>query len=483
MQTISSANLIDLLASKGEEVALFANDGATASYKHISSQLNYVSKFWQQHFACSPRICVLLDDHPSVPVLLTGCCLAGTAIPSNPAYSQHEIEALFEDADIDVFVVEQVSDWLLEKADEYSFSIVTLVRNQPEHLVDFTLDIIFKHNAQNFTKDRKFEKQPSKPALVLMTSGSTGRPKRVPLTFDALMISVQNIAQTLDLSEKDTVVNMLPMFHIGAIVDLFLTPLLSGGKVFFAHPVSIENLISGIRKSSPTWFQAVPTMLISMLQTLTEEELKEIGQSLRFVRSVSSDLAPAVQYELEAKLGNVPIVQMYGMTETAGQICSNPTDIKSRKIGSVGVVRFHGNTSVGEGGIEVAILDRFGNFVKEGNEGEICVKGATVTFGYEKTHSQDYKFGEWFRTGDVGYVDEDGYLFISGRHKDIINRGGEKISAVEIEQILYSIESVAVAAVVAIPHKTLGEEPAAFLVVQAGKVLEEETVEKVLCRT
>lgn len=293
------------------------------------------------------------------------------------------------------------------------------------------------------------------PGLVLQTSGSTGMPKRVPLTPAQMIASARNIAGYLNLGPKDRAIHALPMFHIGAVVDLMAAPLMAGGEVVLARDLSAGAVIEAARAGG-TWLQLVPTALAHLMDELDEATATELGQTLRFVRMVSADLPDELRQRAEDRLG-VPVIQMYGMTETAGQITSNPLPPETRKPLSVGPVA----------GPKVAIIDAHGAVLPEDREGEVCVRGETVMAGYEG-EAETPRHGDWLRTGDLGRIDADGYLFLTGRVKEIINRGGEKISPVPIERAAKAVTGVRDAVAFALPHPSLGEQVGLAVVADAG---------------
>ncbi|MEC7764844.1 MAG: non-ribosomal peptide synthetase [Pseudomonadota bacterium] len=293
------------------------------------------------------------------------------------------------------------------------------------------------------------------PGLILQTSGSTGLPKRVPLTRAQMVGSARGIAAHLGLGPKDRAIHALPMFHIGAVVDLLAAPLMAGGEVVLARDLSAPALIEAVQAGG-TWLQLVPTALAHLMDELDDAAARDLGKALRFVRMVSADLPDDLRQRAEDRLG-VPVIQMYGMTETAGQITSNPLPPGVRKPLSVGPVA----------GPEVAIIDAHGAVLPEGREGEVCVRGETVMVGYEGD-AETPRHGDWLRTGDLGRLDADGYLFLTGRVKEIINRGGEKISPVPIERAAKAIAGVGDAVAFALPHPSLGEQVGLAVVADAG---------------
>jgi acyl-CoA synthetase (AMP-forming)/AMP-acid ligase II len=247
----------------------------------------------------------------------------------------------------------------------------------------------------------------------------------VPLTHGNLCASACNIARNLDLSETDTCLNVMPLFHIHGLVACVLAPLAAGGGTTCPRAFDAGQFPGWLEAWKPTWYSAVPTMHQAILAHLQGQSRTFAGSTLRFIRSSSAALPPSVMEDLE-KTFRVPVIESYGMTEAAHQIASNPLPPRLRKPGSVGL----------PAGPEVAILDEAGGFVEAGAAGEIAIRGANVTLGYHgnsEANAQAFHRG-WLRTGDQGYLDPDGYLFISGRLKEQINRGGEKLSPREIDE-------------------------------------------------
>ena len=283
--------------------------------------------------------------------------------------------------------------------------------------------------------------------LILHTSGSTGTPKRVPITIEAMNASAKNIALGHNLAKDDHALNALPTFHIGALVDVMLAPFAAGGRISITDKRAPHDLVNALIEHRPTWFQVVPTLLRRLVEDIEPAELAKAGQSLRFIRSISAPI-PADLRQLVEELFGCPVIEMYGMTETAGQIATVSRDQKAFKAQSVGRAI----------GVEVAIMDRFGNLLGTGKTGEVCVDGPTVFDGYEGTAKDDVFFEELFRTGDLGYLDQDGDLFLQGRLKEMINVGGEKISPHEVETAVLAMPDVIEAAAYTVPHPTLGEQ-------------------------
>ncbi|MGI3168375.1 AMP-binding protein [Pseudooceanicola sp. C21-150M6] len=313
----------------------------------------------------------------------------------------------------------------------------------------------------------KAPRSPRGPGLVLHTSGSTGTPKRVPLSPDQLVLSARNIAGHLALTPEDRAVHALPMFHVGAVVDLLLAPLLAGGSAIVSGGQAAARLRTAVLTFGATWIQLVPTSLQHFLEALTPAEAAEVTKTLRLVRMVSADLPEHLLQDAENRLPLTEIIQMYGMTETAGQITSQLLDGAARTLGSVGV----------SAGPELALIDSEGAIVAQGRDGEVCVRGPTVMAGYEGTE-QTARYGDWLRTGDIGRLDSSGNLYLTGRLKEMINRGGEKISPLVIERAARALPGVLEATAFALPHPTLGEQPG--LAVVTSRPLTEAEVLAVL---
>ncbi|HST10365.1 MAG TPA: AMP-binding protein, partial [Terriglobales bacterium] len=300
---------------------------------------------------------------------------------------------------------------------------------------------------------------PDDIALVLHTSGTTSRPKIVPLAQRNVCASARNIRTTLALTQADRALNIMPLFHIHGLIAGTLAPLSAGSEVCYTTGFNALRFFQWMAEVRPSWYTAVPTMHQTILSRAGKN--KEVIQAnpLRFIRSSSSSLPPQVIKELEEVFG-APVIESYGMTEAAHQMSSNPLPPGTRKPGTVGIAA----------GPEVAVIDSDGYPVAPGATGEIAIRGENVTSGYEnnpKANSEAFVRG-WFRTGDQGVMDAEGYLTITGRLKEIINRGGEKISPREVDEVLLDHPAVQQCVTFAVPHDKLGEEVAAAVVLREG---------------
>jgi len=296
-------------------------------------------------------------------------------------------------------------------------------------------------------------------ALLLHTSGTTSRPKLVPLTHANLSASARNIAESLALTERDRCLNVMPLFHIHGLAAAVLASLQAGGSVVCAPGFVAPLFFGWIEEFRPSWYTAVPTVHQSVIARAAQHRDVIEQCPLRFIRSCSSALAPSLMRELET-LFRVPVIEAYGMTEAAHQMASNPLPPRPRKPGSVGV----------DAGPEVAVMDEAGSLQPPRKTGEVVIRGVNVTPGYaDNPEANERSFANgWFRTGDQGYLDDEGYLFLTGRLKEIINRGGEKIAPREIDEALLRHQAVAQAVAFAAPHASLGETVAAAVVLRPG---------------
>ncbi|KAJ2339438.1 hypothetical protein GGF43_006645, partial [Coemansia sp. RSA 2618] len=286
----------------------------------------------------------------------------------------------------------------------------------------------------------------------------------VPLTHANIARSMANIAATYKLSADDRSFIVMPLFHVHGLIGAVLSSLYAGGSVVVPARFSAGHFWPEYTASRANWYSAVPTIH----QILLRHDVPDPMPQIRFIRSCSSALAPSVLGELEAKL-HAPVLEAYAMTEAAHQMCSNPLPPAVHKPGSVGLPQ----------GVEVAILDDDG---AETRLGEVCVRGSNVTLGYLNNAEANAKSftpqSHWFRTGDQGYIDEDGYLVLTGRIKELINRGGEKISPLELDAVLLRCPGVAEAVSFAVTDQMYGQEVNAAVVPKQGVELTEDQVKQ-----
>lgn len=288
--------------------------------------------------------------------------------------------------------------------------------------------------------------------VVLLTSGSTGDPKPVGLSIDALWYTAGQVVEAHRLTREDRGYSPLPLFHINALVVAVLGSLRAGSTIGIPDAFHASEFWAQAEKWDATWINAVPSILMVLGQ---RAEAPQHPERIRFIRSASAPLPGATLTRIEARFG-IGVVETYGMTEASSQITANPLPHEGVRPGSVGLPR----------GTEVRIVDEKGTSLAPGQRGSVEIKGPGVlnpSWGPNLWARQVVKHG-WYPTGDLGHRDEDGYLYLDGRSREIINRGGEKVFPREVEEWLLAHPDVADCAVVGRPHPILGEEPVAFVV-------------------
>jgi acyl-CoA synthetase (AMP-forming)/AMP-acid ligase II len=394
------------------------------------------------------RVAMALPNGLAAIVCFLAAATAGTAAPLNPAYKEEEFRFYLGDTGARLLLVPP------EGADEARRAAADTVRTLT---VETTAEGVVRLAG---VPARRLAHPPSTDdvALVLHTSGSTGRPKRVPLTHGNLTISVDNVARTYALTDRDVSLCVMPLFHVHGLVASTLATLASGGTVVVPAKFSPLSFWRVVRDSGVTWYSAVPTLHQLVLARIDRGAGRPTGaEQLRFVRSCSAALPPRVMRDLENALG-VPVLEAYGMTEAAHQMASNPLPPAERRAGSVG----RGTD------VEISIMDDCGRHLPTGEAGEVVIRGPNVTRGYEnnaEANAASFVDG-WFRTGDKGVLDAHGYLTLIGRLKELINRGGEKIAPQEIDEVLLGHPAVAEAVAFGVPHETWGEEVSAAVVLR-----------------
>jgi acyl-CoA synthetase (AMP-forming)/AMP-acid ligase II len=370
--------------------------------------------------------------------------IAGIAAPLNPAYPYEEFHFFLGDTNAKVLLCPPVgAEFVRTAAKDLNIPTYSVEMNEQ--------GIVSIVGAPSGGK--AVAPAGDDIALVLHTSGSTGKPKRVPLRHFNLAVSCANIANTYSLTENDVSLCIMPQFHVHGLIASTMATLLSGGTVVSPTKFNALTFWRILRENRVTWYSGVPTMH-QLLLARAREKPKEAG-TLRFIRSCSAPLSPELINKIE-DLFSVPFVQAYGMTEAAHQMTSNPLPPRHRKAGSVGV----------GAGLRISIMDKEGNHLGQNQRGEVAIQGANVFRGYEnnpEANARAFSDG-WFRTGDQGYLDSDCYLYLTGRIKDILIRGGENIAPHEIDEILLRHPAVSAAVTFGCAHPTLGEEVCAAVV-------------------
>ena len=401
------------------------------------------------------RIALVLPNGPEAAASFVTIACAATTAPLNPAYKAEEFAFYLSDLNARAVVIADGMDSPARGvAAARGIPLVALVPGAAAG--DFSLRA---DGPASGPAARPGPAHADDVALVLHTSGTTSRPKIVPLSQINVTASAYHIRETLALTPDDVELNIMPLFHIHGLIAATLASLAAGASVCCTPGFNAFRFFTWFAAVRPTWYTAVPPMHQAILG-LAGRNAKTIAEGrLRFLRSSSASLPPQVMTALEAAC-QVPVLEAYGMTEAAHQMASNPLPPAARFPGSVGIAA----------GPEIGILDHAGNVLPAGELGEVCIRGRNVTLGYDNNPAANATafINGWFRTGDEGTIDAQGYLRLTGRLKEIINRGGEKVSPLEVDTILMDHPAVEQCLTFAMPHPSLGEEVAAAVVLRQG---------------
>jgi len=459
----------DLLQVGSEDDVAISGIGRTAlSYRDLRAQVEQVVVSLNSHgIGRNDRVAIVLPNGPEMATAFVSIACCATTAPLNPAYTQEEFAFYLSDLDAKALVVQQGTDSpVVTAARERNIQVLELCADQDKTAGTFTLEA--EHSSAQPLPANGGLADRNDIALVLHTSGTTSRPKIVPLRQSNVCASAENIQNTLRLESSDVCLNVMPLFHIHGLMAAVLATLGSGASVVAAPGFDGLKFFGWLDQVKPSWYSAVPTMHQAILvRSKRNQEIIE-RTNLRFIRSSSSSLPPQVLLELEKTFG-VPVVEAYAMTEASHQMTCNQLPPGKRKPGTVGCAA----------GPEVAIMGESDpELLPQGATGEVVIRGDNVTQGYENNQQANKEcfVGGWFRTGDQGVMDEDGYLTITGRLKEIINRGGEKISPREVDDILMDHEAIQQVVTFAMPHKSLGEEVAAAVVLREGATAGEQDI-------
>ena len=388
------------------------------------------------------RIATSLPNGLPAIVSFLASSIAGTAAPLNPGYREDEVKFYLEDTAAKILLCPPEAQPEARRAAEATGIPVYALEMDDSGFVR----IAGAGNGKSASRP-----SPDDTALVLHTSGSTGRPKRVPILHRNIAASTRNIVAHYALTGDDVSLCVMPLFHVHGLVASTLSTMLSGGTVVVPSKFNPLSFWRTARETKTTWYSAVPT-IHNLLLSRAGGERPAGAEGLRFIRSCSASLPPEMMNQMERVFG-VPVLEAYGMTEASHQMSSNPQPPAARKPGSVGPGT----------GVKIGIMNDAGNLLVVGDRGEVVIQGPNVVSGYEnnpEANAKSFTHG-WFRTGDQGFLDADGYLTLTGRIKELINRGGEKIGPREIDEVLLSHPEVAEAVCFGVPHPAWGADLAA----------------------
>jgi acyl-CoA synthetase (AMP-forming)/AMP-acid ligase II len=443
--------LLELIgaAPASSTAILLPEQGIRVTYQQLRDQVSEMADaLASMGVSKGDRVATYLPNGLPAIVSFLAASIAGTAAPLNPGYREDEVNFYLDDTSAKVLLCPADATAAVKAAEARGVPVYALEMDSTGYV-----RIVGAPTGKTATPPA-----PGDAALILHTSGSTGRPKRVPIMHSNMAASTHNIVAHYGLSPQDVSLCVMPLFHVHGLVASTLSTLLSGGTVVVPAKFSPLSFWRTVRDSGATWYSAVPT-IHGLLLARAGDDRPAGAEGLRFIRSCSASLPPEMMEKMERVFG-VPVLEAYGMTEASHQMSSNPQPPAARKPGSVGPGT----------GVEIGIMDESGNLLAKGQRGEVVIKGPNVVAGYENNpdaNATSFVNG-WFRTGDQGYLDEDGYLNLTGRLKEMINRGGEKIGPREIDEALLGHPSVAEAVAFGIPHPAWGEEVAAAIVLKEG---------------
>ena len=407
----------------------------------------------------SDRAAIVLPNGPLMASSFLSISSYMSAAPLNPSYKQEEFEFYLDDLKPKFLLVEPNSKSLaVIAAKNLNIPVFEMKISNNQPLGTFEL----------FDKETDY-KNPNDydEALVLHTSGTTSRPKIVPLSNLNIFTSAVNISKSLKLTADDHCLNIMPLFHIHGLIAVLSASAKVGASVCASNGFNALKFLDLAETQNITWYSGVPTMHQAILLRAQKNSDKAKKLNLRFIRSSSASLPPAIFEQLN-DIFQTPVIEAYGMTEATHQMASNPLPPAIQKPGLVGM----------PAGPEICIMNDKNEKLSQGEIGEICIKGDNVTNGYEnnpEANKQSF-VNDWFRTGDEGFFDEDGYLKISGRLKEIINKGGEKISPLEVDNILMDFPPIDQALCFGYKDKMLGEDIAVAIKLKENKSCTEDDI-------
>jgi acyl-CoA synthetase (AMP-forming)/AMP-acid ligase II len=450
-QELDERSLLQVLEhGEASAAAIVVPGGVRLSYRQLREQVAAAADGLAQ-LGLDRKDCVALvfPNSAEAIVLFLAASTVGTAAPLNAAYKEEEFRFYLEDTGARALVVPPGEGEAARRALPHGVTLVE-AHFQPNG----KLRLESQH-------PRGASRSASAPAgddvaLVLHTSGTTSRPKLVPLRHRNLFASVDNIATTYRLDGADVALCVMPLFHIHGLMASTMATLRTGGTVVVPPKFDPMTFWPTAKDHGATWYSAVPTMH-QMLLMRNRGERPPGAEKLRFIRSSSSALSPNTMLELESRFG-APVLEAYGMTEASHQMASNPLPPASRKAGTVGTGT----------GVRLGVMDDACRLVNQGDAGEVVIQGPNVIDGYANNAEANASafIDGWFRTGDQGVLDADGYLSIVGRIKEMINRGGEKIAPREIDDVLLQHPAVGEAVAFGSPHPVWGEEVAVAVVLK-----------------
>lgn len=446
--------------------AIYLSTNKSMNYKQLAEQINKLSKeLCELGFGLNRRIAVAMPHGPEAMIAFYAVASIATVVPLNHNCLVTELKNYITLAKVDAIIAKEGHSAPVTQAAAEAGIPVIIMETNGEGDFQYSLDVVVPQQPDN---DLYHEND---IAVVLFTSGTTSTPKVVPLTHANLIKTVETTSQIFDSKEDDRCISVTPLFHIYGIIGPLLSAAVTGSSVICLPSFNPQEFFRILRELQITWYAASPAIHHAVAEYAERIGVDSSDYALRLIRSGSAPLPLKVAEKLE-KYFNAVVVQGYGLTETSGLATCNPPIPEKMKKESVGLVI----------GCEIGIIDEQGKFLPQAMVGQIVIRGESVIKGYENVDDNGQVFLEngWFATGDQGYFDEDGHLFITGRIKEMINRGGTKISPYEVEEVLSRHADVVEAAVFAAPHPYLGEIPMALAVLRPSSLLTAEHLKNFL---
>lgn len=461
-QTVTSL----LAGGRDEARAIGAPDQAWLSYAALRGLAGRtIDRLNGLGIGRGDRVALVLSNGPHMATAFVAIAAGATTAPLNPSYRGEEFEFYLNDLQARTLLVERgVDSPARAAAEKLGVPTLELCPDPARGAGAFTIEPLAAVSGKAASPGAA---EADDVALILHTSGTTSRPKMVPLTQRNITASARHIVDTLRLSADDKCLNVMPLFHIHGLMAAVLASLAAGAQVWCSPGFNPLKFFGWLDDVQPSWYTAVPTMHQTILARAQRNTDALDRSRLRLIRSSSASLPSAVMAQLEERF-RAPVIESYGMTEASHQMASNPLPPRERKPGSVGVAA----------GPEIAVMDEGGALLPVGSVGEVVIRGLNVTHGYAanpEANATAFTNG-WFRTGDQGVLDEEGYLRLTGRLKELINRGGEKISPLEVDEVLMAHPAVQQVVTFAMPHDALGEEVAAAVVLREGQSVTERAL-------
>jgi oxalate---CoA ligase len=456
--------------ARPDALAILAPGRAPLNFAGLWQQVRLVgTALRERNLTPAARVAIILPDGPEMATALLSVAACATVAPLNPTGREDDLRSQLQAV--------RASAVLMPKGEAGPAAAAARGLGLPTlemepRLTQGAGEFVISSDGGRPVPDLELP-GPDDIALLLQTSGTTAKPKVVPLIQQDLVASARNVARHLALTDRDRSLIVMPLFHSHGIVGALLSSIVAGASVVCTPGWRDEEFFDWVAEFEPTWYTATPPIHQAIIRNAARYRQKAPTHRFRFVRSTSASLPAPTFARLEEALG-APVIESFGMTEWS-QMASNPLPPAPRKAGSVGL----------PSGLTLAVIDAAGNRMPNGTVGELVVQGAGLMRRYDNDDQATAAsfIDGWFRTGDCGRFDAEGYLFIEGRLKEIINRGGEKVSPLEVESALLQHPDVAETVAFPVPHKSLGEDVAAAVVLRTGGCVDEAALRALLLET